>query len=189
MATTTPFNQLTGVLQFYLAPKIEPEPAVNATPAGNWVLIGPTDGDQVITHGGAATQFRDNDHTLPVKAVRPEEDIMLNFTVVALTLENYAKLIAAIGNLTTAAGPNSTKMPLMRGQTYAEYSLLLKGAAQSPYGIFPAQFYVPRCYQGSEPTPTWGKGNRPGLDCEFHVLADDTQSANDIGGWFRAQTS
>ncbi len=189
MATTTPFNQLTGALQFYLAPKIEAEPLVNATPAGNWVLIGPTDGDQKIKHSGAPTWFRDNDNTLPVKAVRPEEDVILSFTVVALTLENYAKLIAAIGNLTTAAGPNSTKLPLMRGQTYAEYSLLLKGAAISPYGVFPAQYYVPRCIQASEPELTFGKGNRPGIACEFHVLADATQSANDLGGWFRAQTS
>ncbi len=189
MATTTPFSQLTGALQIYLAPKIEAEPAVNATPAGNWVLIGATDGDQKVKHAGAVTWFRDNDHTAPVKGVRPEEDITFSFMIVGLTLENYSKMISSLGNLTTAAGPNSTKMPLKRDQTLSEYSLLIKGASASPYGNFPGQYYVPRCVQAGEPEPTFGKGNRPGLAVEFHPLEDDTQSVNDKLGWFRVQTS
>jgi hypothetical protein len=191
MASTTPFNQLTGALQAYLAPKNEPEPAVNATPAGNWVLLGATDGDQAQENSGAATKHRDNDHTGPVKAVRPEEDVMFTFTVVGLTLENWARIIRAIGNLTSAAGPPATtKMPLKRGQVVTEYALLMRGAAMSPYGNYPGQFYCPRCYNDSEPKPTFGKGNRPGLDVALTALEDDTQS-NDLDkmGWVRVQTS
>lgn len=189
MATTVPFNQLTGALQFYLAPKIEPEPLVNATPGVNWVLIGATDGDQKIKHAGSITWFRDNDHTGPVKGVRPEEDVMLSLTVVALTLEFYSRLINNVALLSTAAAPNTTKMPLKRDQTLTEYSLLLRGSAISPYGLFPAQYYIPRGVQAAEPEPTFGKGNRAALALEFHALEDDTQSNADRLGWLRAQTS
>jgi hypothetical protein len=189
MGTTTPFSQLTGALQIYLAPKIEGEPLVNATPAGNWVLIGATDGDQKVKHVGAVVWLRDNDHTGPVKGVRPIEDILITVMVVGLTLENYSKMINALGNLTTATSPNSTKMPLKRDQTLSEYSLLFKGLSSSPYGNFPGQYYIPRCVQAGEPELVFGKGNRPGLLVEFHPLEDDTQSVNDKLGWFRVQTS
>ena len=37
MANSKPFEQLTGSLKVYIAPSIEAEPVVNATPAGNGV--------------------------------------------------------------------------------------------------------------------------------------------------------
>ena len=65
MPSTVPFSQLTGAWSMYLAPKIEPETVVNIAPAGNWLLIGATDGDQKVKHAGPLTFFRDNDHTGP----------------------------------------------------------------------------------------------------------------------------
>ncbi len=188
MANVEPFNQLTGALKVYLGPIRETIPAVNAAPAGNWVLLGATDGDQTISNKGAPTFFRDNDHTGPVKGVRPEEDVTYEFTLVGLTLENWSRLINQVGKLTQVAGPpQTTKMPMKRGQVLTEYALLMTGAALSPYGALPGQWYVSRCVQASEPQAVFGKGNRPGLAANFTAVEDDTLADDDRLGYLIVQ--
>src|SRR5688572_27929940 len=101
MASNEPFDQLTGVLKVYLAPVGEIVPAVNAAPAGGWVWLGETDGGQKLTHGGALTFLRDDNHQGPVKAIRPEESVMVEFTLVKMTLENYAPLLNQVNSVAT----------------------------------------------------------------------------------------
>lgn len=189
MASTEPFGRLVGTLTVYIAPAGEAEPAVNATPAGNWIEFGATDGEQSLEHTGDLVFFRDNDHQGPVKAVRPEEDVIVRFTIVNLTLENYARILSETSKVTTAAGPNSKKLPFKRGHVPTEYALLLKGSAESPYGNYPAHYYIPRCVQASSPTQKRARGDSAALECAFQVLEDDTQAAGDEMGWMRAQTS
>jgi hypothetical protein len=190
MASSQPFEQLTGTLQVYVAPVGEAEPAVNATPAGNWYLLGPTDGEQSVQHAGALTYFTDNDHQSKVKAVRPEEDEIIAFTLVGMALEDYARVLDDAANLVSAGGPPATRtMPLKRGAVPNEFAMLLKGAAASPYGAFPGQYMIPRGVFDGEPQPTWAKDGRPALECEFHAIEDDNQSDINRLGWLKVQTS
>src|SRR3990172_1154145 len=171
MANTKPFEQLTGILSVYIAPSIEAMPAVNASPAGNWVLLSNTDGEQKVTHGGELIFFRDNEHQGPMKAVRPEEDVMFSMTLVGLTQEHYARILHNISNVVAAGGPPATKtIKLKKGAIPSEYSLLLKGSATSPYGAFPGQYYIPRAVIGGEPEATFTKEGRPGLAIVAHAL-------------------
>lgn len=190
MAYTQPFSRLTGTLQVYLGPVGETVPAVDTTPAGNWALLGPTDGEQSIQNMGANTYFRDNDHQGPVKGVRPEEDVLVKFNLVGLTLENYAKILDAASDVTTAAGPPATKkMPLKRGANPTEYAMLLRGPALSPYGLLPGMYVIPRCVVDGEPTATFAKDGSPALECEFYALEDDAQAEADKMGWLIVQTA
>lgn len=190
MASTEPFDQLTGTLKIYIAPQGEAIPAVNTTPTGNWVELGATDGEQSLEHAGENTYFRDNAHQGPVKGVRPEEDVIAHFTVVGLTLENYARILHQVSQVTTAGGPPATKkIPLKRGATLTEYALLLRGEAMSPYGIFPAMYVIPRGVFDGQPQPTFAKDGRPALECDFYVLEDDSQADADRMGWLIAQTA
>lgn len=194
MASTKPFEQLTGTLKVYVAPVGTAVPAVDAAPSGSWALLGPTDGDQKIGHGGALEYFRDNDHQGPVKAVRPEEDVMFSYSVVGLTLENYSRILHDVTKLvTTNAGAGvigKKRMPLKRGAVPTEYALLFRGDALSPYGIYPGQYVVPRGVFDGEPEPTFAKDGRPALDVEFHALEDDSQAdPDDTLGWLEVQTA
>ncbi len=190
MASSQPFEQLTGTLQVYVAPVGEAIPAVNATPAGNWYLLGPTDGEQSVQHSGPLTYFRDNDHQGPVKAVRPEEDVIIRFTQVGLALEDYARVLDDVANIVTAGGPPATKtMPLKRGQIPNEYAMLFKGLTASPYGAFPGMYVLPRCVFDAEPQPTFAKDGRPGLECEVYAIEDDNQTDINRLGWLVVQTS
>ncbi len=192
MATVTPFEQLTGALKVYVASAGETIPDVADTPSGNWVLLGSTDGDQKIKHGGKTQTFRDNDHQGPVKMVRHEEEITLKFKLVDLTLENYARVLSDAANVevtTDTNGTNIKRLPLKRGATISEYSLLFRGDALSPYGVFPGMYVIPRCVLTSEPEPTYGKNQRAALDVEVDVLEDDTQDLGEEMGWFVVQIS
>ena len=190
MANSKPFEQLTGSLKVYVAPSVEAEPVVNATPAGNWLVLGGTDGEQKMTHGGDLTFFRDNEHQAPVKSVRAEEDVILTYTLVGLTLENYAKVLHNVSNVVAAGGPPATKtIRLKKGETPTEYSILFKGTAISPYGAFPGQYYIPRCVIAGEPAATFTRGGRPGLEVIVHALEDDTQAAGMELGWLKCQVS
>lgn len=190
MINNAPFEQLTGTLSLYLGPASEAKPDVDDAPAGNWALVGPTDGDQEMEHSQSLEYFSDNDHSGKVKAARTEEDTILKATIVGLTLENYAKLMSAVSNVTTVVGPPAIKkLPLKRGFDVTQYALLWRGTGQSPYGNFPAQYYVPLCVVDGSPTVTRAKDGRPGLEVEFHVLEDDSQSAGEEMGWVEAQTA
>lgn len=181
MASMEPFDQLIGeALDVYLAPVGTTMPGVTATPASPWTLLGSTDGGQSISHNGALTYFSDDDHQSKVKATRPEEDVIVKFTVVGLTLENYRKILAAVSDVTTAG---TTKlMPLKRGATPVEYAMVLRGNASSPYGAYKAQYQLYRGVFDGEYEVKYNKTDRAALEVEFHVLEDDDQAEIDKMG-------
>ncbi|KPV54861.1 hypothetical protein SE17_01220 [Kouleothrix aurantiaca] len=191
MAAGNPFEQLTGPCKVYIAPYGEPVPEINIMPAGNWVLLGSTDGDQKIKHGAKTTTFKDNDHQGPVKVIRHEEDIDVKFKVVDLSMENYAYIIHNVSKITsglTSVVPVTYKrMPLKRGATLFEYAMLFRGPTASPYGIYPGMYVFPRCVNVSEPETTWGKNQRVALEVGMQILEDDAQTEDDQMGWLIVQ--
>jgi len=190
MASSLPFEQLVGPAQIYVAPVGESLPNVNATPAGNWYLLGPTDGEQKAKHGGALKYFYDNDHQGPVKAVRPQEDIVFTFMVVGLSLEDYSRVISTQANLADATiGVNVRTLPFKRGATPTEFALLFRGTALSPYGAFPGYYYVSRGVFDGEPEAAYARDGRAGLQVEFRPLEDDTQTETNKLGFLRVQIS
>ncbi len=193
MSASDPFARIVGSAALWVAPVGESAPDVNAAPSGNWTLLGPTDGDQTVSHEGALELLYDNDHQGPVKATRPQEGKLFTFSLVGLTLEHYARVLSALSNIVDAGGsPAVRTIGLKRGFIPTEYALLFKGASHSPYGDFPAMYVVPRGVFGAEPEVTYTKegGNSAALDCEFVALEDDdTALAINRLGYLIAQTS
>jgi len=189
MACMEPFAQITGTAKIYIAPKGEAPPAINAgAPGGNWVYLGETDGDQTIEYAGELTYFRTNERTGPVKAVLPEEDVIVGFTLVETTLENHAYVRNAISNVTTSGSPDQKRLANKRGSCPASYALLIWGEVDSPYGLYPAFNYLPYCVSSSELTITRAKDGRAALEAMFYALEDSSQAAGDELGWGVAQT-
>lgn len=190
MGANEPFDMITGPVTVYIAPATEAEPDVDTTPAGNWSEFGPTEGDQKIGFSGDIELHRDNDHQGPVKATRPEEQLQATLTLVGLTLEDVGRILSSSSNVSADAGPPAVKvLPFKRGFDLTEYSLLLRGSADSPYGAYPGQSYIPRCVAGGEPEITRSKEGHVGVEVVFDVLEDDDQAAGDEMGWTTVQTS
>lgn len=192
MATATPYARIVGACKFYLAAASTAEPAVNTTPGAGWTELGPTNGDQSIGKDAKNEYLYDNDHTGPVKGITPQEDVMIKGILVGMTQEHFERIIASVALITTAAGPPAvSRAPLKSGYIPTEYALLMKGEADSPYGNYPAQTYIPRGTFERTFEITRGKsaGSAAALAFEYHVLEDDTQASDFKMGWSTAQTS
>ncbi len=189
MADTSPFELLVGPAKLYLAPVGTTVPDVDDVPASPWVLVGSTDGGQTIKHGGAKTYLRDDDHQGPVKAVTPEEEVVITTKIIGLTLENWARILNDVDDLVSAAGPPSTRtMNLKKGFIPEEYAVLLRGSALSPYGALPGMFVLPRAIFDGEPEVSLVKDEGAGLEIEIHALEDDNQTNDEEKlGWLVVQ--
>ncbi len=189
MAVNTPYAQLVGPCKVYLAPYGTTEPTVTSAPSGSWVELGATTGDQTESKDASATLFYDNDHQGAVKGVTPQEDVKVMFTLANLTHNHFARILSSIANITTAASPNVSRVPLKSGYTQTEYALVVRGDGDSPFGNYPAQWYIPRGFFEKALSLTRGKTARAELECTFLVLEDDAQSDGNRLGWTTAQTS
>ena len=196
MASQTPYYRLTGTWLFWLAPAQEAKPNLDATPAGNWVALGETDGDQTLQYTGTLTAFTDNSHTGRVKHVRPEEGFSVQFSLAKLELESLAKInsMATSDITTTTSGAlNVKQLPNKRGFVPTRYALLARGGAvsgsnvMSPYGSLPAQLWIPQGVFDGEPSMVFSKGGSPTPQVTFIAEEDDTQSAGNEFGYLEVQ--
>ena len=185
-----PSEQIVGSGTVYLAPAGEAKPDVDTTPAGNWVAMGATDGGLTFDDEGDLTFWMDDQHQGPRKATRPEEHKKFTSVFVDMTLEAYARLLSAVGNVSTDAGPPAIKkLQLQRGFDPTEYTFLFRAEAQSPYGSLPAQYFVPRAVVDGSPGSVYAKDERLGVEVTMEAITDTTQSAGDEMGWWEVQTS
>lgn len=190
MGATLPYSQIVGPATIYVAPAGEAPPTINATPGGNWVELGPTEGDQAIAKEGANTYWSDNSHTSHVLARTPEEIKKVLFTLVNMRQEQVARVLHNISQLITAAGPPATSlMPSKSGYVPSEYAILVYGAFDSPNGLFPGFDYTPRGVFEKNMEFKRSKTQRYEVACEYHALEDDTQSSGRELGWQLVQTS
>lgn len=192
MAVMTPYNQIVGTCKFYLAAYGATEPAINATPDPTlWVEFGSTDGDQVVTDDGDLTKFKDNDHLGSVKAVLPEQDVMVKATLANSTQEMLARIKSNVSQVvtTTSGGANVKKLAFKRQINPTEYALLMRGSSDSPYGNFPGQNYFPRGVFNGASEITRARDGRQETEFEFHVLEDDAQADGYQMGWGTVQIS
>lgn len=189
----TPYNYIVGVWKkIYVASYGVAEPDVDVIPGGDWAQLAGSTGDQELNFDSSYEFFFDNDHQGPVAAVRGDENVMVSFQVGDMTLENMARALSELGNVragTTTAGNNIKQLPLKRGFDLTFYALLLKGDLDSPYGLYPGQFYIPLCIQVGNPTVTRSKTSRMTMGFEYRVLEDDNQTSGDEMGWVTVQTS
>jgi len=88
--------------------------------------------------------FGSDQRTGKVKAVRTEEGVEIEANLQSLTLENLADVIGGtVTNTAAGSGTIGTRsMPLHAGATVSEWAFLFR--ADSPYGAYPAQYWLPR---------------------------------------------
>lgn len=171
MALST-YELLSGVGTLYAAPVGTAFPAVNATPAAPWRALGETDDGVKVTMDQKTEVKRTDQRTGPVKAIRTEEDVIIETKLAQVTLENLADLI---GNTVTdtppGAGTIGTRaVPLHRGATVKEFAFLFRG--NSPYGAYPAQYELPRGYFDDAVEAEFTKDGFSSLPLKFMALED-----------------
>ncbi|MCQ4575418.1 MAG: hypothetical protein NOU37_09270 [Candidatus Brocadiales bacterium] len=179
---TKPYEIIAAPFEVYVAPVGEAVPLIDATPAANWVKLG-TSGDRNMSEDGVTVtheqtietdSFRTLGSTGPVKAVRTKEDLRISFTLLDLTLEEYARILNGntVSETTPSAGVAGFKeVDLYRGLSVTEYALVIRGAG--PYGDgWDMQYEIPKAVLTSSPTTVFQKGAPAGLEFEFIAIED-----------------
>lgn len=172
-----PYEIIAGAFDAYIAPVGEAMPAITAEPpAGNWVLIG-TGGSLNISEDGVTVQhtetvedFRPLGSTGPSKAFRTEEDLLVNFMLHDLTLEQYSH---ALNHNTVATDTDDKTLSVYKGQAVLYRALLVRGNGKSPYGeTYNIQWEIPRVRPDSAVDIVAQKGTPAGLALQFKAMID-----------------
>lgn len=179
--STEPFSLIVGPFEVYLAPVGTAFPDVDTAPGVAWSLLG--EGSKDITEDGVTVthdqniehdNFRGLGTTGSRKAVRTSEDLMIEFTLANLTLEQYSYAMNGASVVSTPAGsgtPGTRSIALHQGADVATFAMLVRGP--SAYGDgWNCQYQVPRCYQSDNPAPQFNKGEPAGLKFAFRALED-----------------
>lgn len=185
----TPYEIIAAPFEAWLAPVGEAFPNVGALPGVNWVKLG-TSGDRSISEDGVTVShpqtveyIRTLGSTGPVKAFRTEEDLMISFTLLDMTLEQYRHVLntGAVTDVAAVAGvPGYRKLPILRGGDLTQRALLLRGP--SPYGDgWKLDYQVPRIVHVGEPEIVFKKGEPAGLLFELRAIEDPDFAGGKFG--------
>lgn len=174
---------LSGPLTVWVAPVGTAFPVINAAPAGTWFKLGTNGPDNydepgvTAKHSQTLQEWRSANSTLAKRVFRTQESVAIGFTLVDLTIEQYAKVMND-ATVTTTPGPPATKsFNLLLGPTVTTFALVARGTSNALGAALPAQYQVPIVYQAEQPQPLYEKANPAKLACEYVALKDDALGA------------
>ncbi len=189
MGLTSAYEILSGAGTLYIAPANESKPDLDATPAGNWTEMGETDGGVTVTPSQEIEKKRTDQRTGAVKAIRTEEDLVIETNLAQATLENLAQVMNGLTVTDNAAGASTIgyrEVGMYRGGDVSEFALLFR--ADSPYGDYPAQYYVPRGFFAGEHGMEYQKEGDIYIPFSFEALEDlNASSESERFGVYEAQ--
>ncbi len=177
-----PYEIFLSPAQLYIAQEGEPAPAIDAVPAGNWVLLG-TAGNR--NQGEAGVTLSHNQTMVfhstvgeigDVKGFRTHEEDLVEVVMEDMSIEVYAKSLNMAGIREVAAASQVAGYKSMGGkmgfdvQTWA----LLVRVPVSSYGDgLNSQWLYPKVVDfGNKKIVLDAKGTAVGLDFKFKALAD-----------------
>lgn len=172
---TAPFQIIAGPADVFIAPaRTTPVAVHDATPEeGGWVALGRTEGGVTVRHTQSVELIMTDQENAPVKAIRAEEGLEIEFALAELTLEKYAKAVNDATVTTTAAAggsPGWKEIKLHRGNDVTRHALLVRGP--SPYRDSKLQYQVPVVVQTDEPEVQFVRDDKSVLSCTFTALYD-----------------
>lgn len=176
-----PFEIIAAPFTAWFAPVGTAFPLLGVAPAVAWIKIG-TSGDESyseegvkVTHSQEVNKVRPLGSTVPIKAFRTQEELLIAFTVWDVSAEFYRLSLNSNEVTTTAAGAGTAgfkSVQFYQGEQVATMALLLRSNV-SPYGDnMQMQYEVPYCFQSGSPEPVYKKGDPAGFALEFSALRD-----------------
>ena len=184
-----PYEIIAAPFTVWLADVGTSYPAVGAVPSGSWLKLGAS-GDVNINEDGVSVSHPQNveklrtlGSTLPVKAFRTEEDLIISFMLLDLRLEMYRHVLNgnSLNDVDAVAGvPGYKSLPFYRGPDVTQQALLIRGLSAYGDGMY-ADFRVPKVVHIGEPEVISKKGEPSGLAFELHAIRDDSYAGGVAG--------
>ena len=187
----SPFEIIAGPAQVFIADVGEafPDTDEDPTAVGAWTDLGRTEGGITVRHTQSVELLMTDQLPGPVKPIRSEEGLEIEFQLAELTIENYAKVLndKTVSAFGAAGGtPGFRKIDLHRGLDVQCNALLVRGP--SPLGDFNMQFEVPVVAQIEEPETVFVRDDKAVLAVNYTAIEDLTKTDEDERfGCLRAQ--
>lgn len=169
MPGVEPLEIIGAPFTVYVAPVGTAFPEIDDEPAAfdaDWFLLG-TSGDKNydddgVTIGGdqSIELFRGAGSTVPRKAFRTEEDLIVEFNLVDMSPEQWAMVTDDASITTTAAGvgiAGKKTFSMYKGLNVATFALLARGPSSAHADMY-AQFELDSAFQSGSPAPQFTKG-------------------------------
>lgn len=170
-----PFEIIAGPADVYIAPaRTNPVAVHDTTPEeGGWVHLGRTEGGVTVRHTQSVEMLMSDQDGAPIKAIRSEEGLEIEFSMAELTLEMYKYALNDATITTQAAAGGSAgwkEINLYRGDVVARHAMIVRGP--SPYVNAALQYYVPIVVQTEEPEVEFTRDDKAILNVQFSALYD-----------------
>lgn len=178
-----PYEVIAGPIEVYRAPVLTAFPAIDESPAVDWVLLGVNgsknyaESGVIVRHPNEITTFNALGRTGPVKNWRTNEGLEIELVLHDFTAEAYAmalnKETTDIVDTPAAAGVvGDRRLPLTRGVSIPSFALLLR-CGMSPYGDgWNSQFEIPLAQNVGAPELVFNKTTPVGMQFIFRCLED-----------------
>ena len=176
-------NIVNGPLSLYFAAVGTAFPLVDDDPPTGFTLIGTSGAKNYMEDGVSVAMnqsieaFRGLGSTIPLKAFRTEEDLVVTVQMADLTLAEVRRALNenAVTNTSASSGiPGKDEINLNRNVDVNTIALLVRGLGKSPqFATGNLQFELDKAYEGGSQELTFVKGEPVGVLLEFHALEDD----------------
>ncbi len=176
-------NIVNGPLSLYFAAVGTAFPLVDDDPPTGFTLIGTSGAKNYMEDGVSVAMnqsieaFRGLGSTIPLKAFRTEEDLVVTVQMADLTLAEVRRALNenAVTNTSASSGiPGKDEINLNRNVDVNTIALLVRGLGKSPqFATGNLQFELDKAYEGGSQEMTFVKGEPAGVLLEFHALEDD----------------
>ena len=179
--SVVPFNLVVGEGQIYMAPVGESFPAIDlATPAGNWVDLGKTEGPVTITHVRAQNMIRTNQSAMGQKEVLVSADETVAFSLAEIDLEAYGDILQNTTPTTVAAGSGTAGYrEFAIAPSYSpQFALLVR--VKSAYADGFRHYEYDRGSFAADHALAYTRGDKTVIPCEFHVF-ESTSTPGQFG--------
>lgn len=166
----------------WLAPVGTAFPAVDEEPAAPWRMLG-TNGVRNYAAGGVTVSHQRQivqppppaGETVATVAMAEVDRLRVTLQMLDITLEEYATVLGGNAVSTTAAGAGTAGykvlgLALPTG-ALPPFAALVRGPSPYAEGMV-AQYEIPSCYEGGNPTLTFSKGEVAALNVELVALPD-----------------
>ena len=171
---------INGPLSLYWAPVGETFPAIGASPAGNWALIGSSGAHHyhedgvVVKPEKSISYFRSLASGYPIKAFITEADVIVTVRMVDFTL---AQLRLALNQNAITSDSGFDYGELDVGLDVNEIALLVRGTGKSPMSSGNnMQFNLNRVVEENSQEWSFVKGDPVVSELVFRVIYDVGQS-------------
>ncbi len=186
---TTPFDIIAGPAEVFVAPVAESMPLIDTDPpGGNWVTLGRTEGGITVTHDETIELLRVDQASGPVKAIRPEESLVIAFSLAEIDLEAYARVMndaSVTDNAASSGVAGERSIPLRQGFGVSRFAMLIRGP--SPYMDAFLQYEIYIAVQTGSPSLVFVRDDKSVLEVEFNAIEDPSKADTLKFGLLRAQ--